>query len=115
MDDIFLDYVCLGLTGWQLSLRALGTCAYLGHIYPGSITRAIRWPHAGSNLRLAFVWDPTITIANQRFCSDRYRALTARLFGDKINPATLSEFDRFGIEAFDKLSIDGLERFEYAS
>lgn len=67
------------LTWWQFSLRELGTCAHRGAIPAAAITRAVVWPYE-SNLHLAFVWDPSITLTNQRFCGDRYRALTAKLF-----------------------------------
>jgi hypothetical protein len=81
-------------TNWELSLMALGTCCHWGKIDPSAITRAIVWPHA-PNVQLCFVWDPTITLINQQICGDRYRALTARLFGDPV-PVTC-EFDRFQI------------------
>lgn len=67
-----------GTTGWRLSLRALGTCCHLGRMPPEAITRAVRWPHR-PNVRQMLVWDPTITLMNQRIVGDRYRALTRRL------------------------------------
>ncbi len=67
-----------GSEGWHKSLEVLGTCAYAGTIPPAAITRVVSWPHR-PNMRLMLVWDPTITIINQRICGDRYRALTAKL------------------------------------
>lgn len=69
-----------GTTGWRLSLRALGTCCYFDTIPSSSITRIVSWPHEGVNLCLAFVWDPMISLINQRICGDRYRILTRKLF-----------------------------------
>lgn len=63
----------------KLSLKHLGTCAHRGVITLDAITRAVVWPHE-PNIRLALTWDPTITLANQRYCGDRYRTLTAKLF-----------------------------------
>ena len=71
----------------KVSLEALGTCAHRGVILPGAITRAVVWPHR-ENTRLAFVWDPTITLVNQRICGDRYRALTRKLFAGEFEMPT---------------------------
>jgi hypothetical protein len=94
--------------GWRDSLRHLGTASHHGTVSPDAIVRTVSWPHA-PNAWLALVWDPTITILNQRFCGDRYRALTARLFGDPV-PADLSDWDRRSVESFDPTTIVGLER-----
>lgn len=70
---------------WTASLKILGTCAYAGPVPPGAITRAVSWPHS-PNAHLMFVWDPTITIMNQRFMGDTYRELTRRLFAAEFTP-----------------------------
>lgn len=103
--------------GWQDSLRHLGTCAYRGSVPAAALTRAVVWPHL-PNAWLVLIWDPTITLINQRICGDRYRALTARLFGD---PSTLvHEFDQQAVAAFDPMRIEGLvyhdlRRMEHAA
>jgi hypothetical protein len=79
------------LLDWRDSLRALGTCSHRGPIPPEAITRAVRWPHL-PNVRLQWIWDPTISLLNQRILGDRYRLLTAKLFaGEFADPKTLSE------------------------
>lgn len=66
-------------TWWETSLRYLGTCSHRGTVPHEAITRIVTWPHK-KNIGLAFVWDPTITIINQRFLGDRYRVMTRKLF-----------------------------------
>jgi hypothetical protein len=99
------------LPPWQVSLRALGTCAYRGAIPTEAITRAVKWPHVGGNVGLMFVWDPTITLINQRLCGPRYKALTAKLFGDEL-PGQLSDFDEMAVARFSPDAIEGLQRRE---
>jgi hypothetical protein len=96
--------------GWQVSLFALGTCCYLGDVPPEAITRAVRWPHK-PNIWMAFVWDPTISMINQRIMGDRYRALTAMLFGGEI-PNNLPEWDLPQVKGFKPDKINDLERFD---
>lgn len=67
---------------WQCSVRYLGTCAYRGVIPPSAMTRAVYWPLWG---QLRFIWDPSITLVNQRLCGDMYRELTKRLFEGKFS------------------------------
>lgn len=96
-----------GTTGWQLSLKALGTCAYLGTVPATAITRAVSWPCKG-NSWLRFVWDPSIVLANQQICGPRYKALTAKLFGDSVEQ-TLDEFDARAVDSFKPERIAGLQ------
>ena len=63
---------------WQASLKHLGTCCHRGVIPASAITRAVIWPHE-PNIMMMLVWDPTISVINQKVCGDRYRALTAKL------------------------------------
>jgi hypothetical protein len=80
---------------WEASLEVLGTCAYAGSIPPQAITRAVAWPHT-PNIRLALVWDPTITVMNQRIMGPSYRELTRRLFAAEFTP----------LDAYPGLSLD---------
>jgi hypothetical protein len=93
---------------WADSLRWLGTCCHRGTIPVSAIIRAVTWPHR-QNAWMAFVWDPSITLMNQRICGNRYRALTARLFGDPL-PEGLAGFDRELVERFDPEKIEDLKR-----
>jgi hypothetical protein len=100
---------------WRFSLKALGTCSHRGVILPNAISRVARWPLKGNGW-LAGVWDPQISLLNQKICGDRYRRLTAKLFGDEPEPlpedAITPEWDQKAIDAFDPKRIEGLEVME---
>lgn len=67
---------------WGKSLELLGTCSYFGHVPPAAITRyATVDVMARPSLAMLCV-DPTITLANYRFCGWKYRQLVAWIFGD---------------------------------
>ena len=95
---------------WRDSLAGLGTCAYYGVVPPQAITRIVSWPVTGNGF-MCFVWDPTITLINQKIMGDRYRALTAKLFGDEPT-IEMSEFDRRGIDHFNAERIIGYRKIE---
>ena len=111
----FIGTAPSGHRAWQMSLGALGTCVHRGPIPPAAITRAVTWPHAGRNLNLCFVWDPTITVINQKICGDRYRALTAKLFGDEPDMSKLHEADRAVVVSFDPAKIAGYRLIDLCS
>lgn len=94
-------------TWWESSLKYLGTCSYHGTIPVSAITRVVVWPHK-PNIRLKFVWDPSITILNQKFMGDQYKALTAKLFGDEPDGLELDEWHKHSIDNFDQSKIEGL-------
>lgn len=67
---------------WQASLSALGNCAYLDAIPTSAITRVATFdPVAEAAYSMSFL-DCQITTMNYRHAGKRYRAWTARLFGD---------------------------------
>ena len=100
---------------WRFSLANLGTCSHQGIIPPSAITRIAVWPDK-ENLGLHFVFDPTISVMNQRFCGDMYRALMAKLFGDPITWEVWTDEDGepvapYGartVASFDPAKIKGL-------
>lgn len=103
---------------WRFSLRALGTCSHKGPIPASAITRAVRFP-LKPNAWMAFVWDPSITTINQMIMGDRYRALTAKLFGDEYPPFEhwvdgngnpVESSDENALKHFDPDRIQELER-----
>jgi hypothetical protein len=110
----------LPTTWWEASLKFLGTCCHRGTIPASAITRAVSWPDK-PNIGLHFVWDPTITILNQRIVGAQYQALTAKLFGDetpRFEPVTvvatgeqIENFDQRAVDAFDPAGIADLRRF----
>ena len=73
-----------GSDAWELSLEYLGTCAYHGIVPPGAITRVVTWPHE-PNSGLILVWDLSVSLMNQRFCGNRYRVLTRKLFDGEFS------------------------------
>jgi len=73
-----------GTDAWELSLQYLGTCAYHGIVPPGAITRVVTWPHE-PNSGLILVWDLSVSLMNQRFCGNRYRVLTRKLFDGEFS------------------------------
>ena len=58
-------------------------------IPPEATTRASVFDYKKNKLVAKELLEPTITIANFKFCSDRYQALTRWLMGDTIDPDDL--------------------------
>lgn len=93
---------------WQTSLSYLGTCAHLGTVSAGAITRYAVWPDK-PNIGLRFVWDPTISPLNYKICGSSYRQGTKRLFGDATDP---DQVDSMVLKRLLDFEITGLQRFE---
>jgi hypothetical protein len=74
---------------WKDSVKHLGNCCYLGEIPPEAITRASVFDYKKNALVASELLEPTITIANFKFCSERYLALTRWLMGEDIDPDAL--------------------------
>jgi hypothetical protein len=74
---------------WEASVEHLGNCCYLGEIPPGAITRASVFDYKKNPLVATELLEPTITIVNFRFCSNRYKALTRWLMGETVDPDDL--------------------------
>lgn len=83
---------------WKLSIKHLGTCCYVGAIPPEAITRVVFWDWKTNSIIAGAMLDPTITIANFKFCEDKYAALTRWIFGEKI---TVRDF--YGYDVTDTL------------
>lgn len=74
---------------WRASVEGLGTCGYMGTILLDAVTKVVTYaPKSNRLITLASI-DPSITIANHKFCGDRYRALVRWFMGKNI---TLREF-----------------------
>lgn len=95
---------------YGFSLELLGTCAHRGTILPEAITRAVVWP-TKNNAWMQFVWDPTITLLNQKILGNRYKALTAKLFGDP-SPVELDDWEQQVVDKFKPEKIEGLRRID---
>lgn len=69
---------------WTSSVEHLGTCAYLGRIPMSAVTR-VSFIDLEHHMPIALMLsDPSITLANHRFCSERYRTLTRWIFGEQV-------------------------------
>lgn len=90
---------------WEVSLRAMGTCAHLGVVPVSAITRVA---FVDVVLQAPLAWaamDATVSVAAYRFAGARHAAITAHIFGDPI-PAAVREFDR---PSFDCANRNGIE------
>jgi hypothetical protein len=74
---------------WLKSLDGLGTCAHEGSIQARAVTRVAIYDPTTNPFITCSALDPTISLANHRFCSQRYKALTRWFF----EPVTVVEFD----------------------
>ena len=73
----------LGSDAWQRSLKAMGTCQYLGTIPVEAISRMVEIPRK-LNKGLAFSFDASISLLNYAIVGDRYEWKTRHLFGDPL-------------------------------
>lgn len=74
---------------WRVSVENMGNCAYWGTIPPEAITRVATIDGKRQDTLCVMALDPSITIINYRIVGDKYRAMTAWLFGDEFeDPAT---------------------------
>jgi hypothetical protein len=79
-------------TWWEASIANLGNVAYAGPIHPFAITRIASFD-VKDPMVMANALEPTISLANFKFCSSQYKALTAYVMGDEVKP---EDFDTFG-------------------
>lgn len=85
--EAFNNYVlesdmCEGLAEESLSL--LGTCAYKGTIHWSAVARVSLYDIRDNMPMALTVLDPSISLLNWRFCSEKYRVLTKWLMGDDV-------------------------------
>jgi hypothetical protein len=83
---------------WRLSLDHLGNVCHKGTIPPAAITRIVAFDYRKNGFLASQMLEPTITIANYKFCGEKYRALTRYFMGDEIDASILAT-DGFPIEA----------------
>lgn len=81
----FRDNIDLFSGSWQASLEHLGNVSYQDSIPPEHITRAVTFDWKKNPAIGREFLEPLINIQNYKFCSQRYKALTAWLFGDPMN------------------------------
>lgn len=78
---------------WKKSLEGLGTVCYKGAVPQEAITKIIVIDAEKGRPMLREALEPTITIANYKFCGEYYRALNNWFFGADMDPEQLA----FGI------------------
>lgn len=71
---------------WEDSIKALGTCAYIGRIPKSAITRVAFFNPADHKRWVGTSMDPTISVLNYRFMREKYQVLTSVLFNDPYSP-----------------------------
>lgn len=67
---------------WRDSVAGLGNASYECVVPPEAITRRCV-VDLGVRRDLSFVCDPCVSLLNYKFCGERYRSITAWLFGDR--------------------------------
>ena len=97
---------------WQASVEHLGTCSYLGGIPPEAITRASVFDYKKNALIASELLEPTITIANFKFCANRYHALTRWLMGEDIDPDVLLIVPRAALKNIPKEFRDAIDHWD---
>lgn len=65
------------------SVKGLGNLCHKGVVPPGAITRYCRIDMKRQGDVSWIACDPCISLMNYRFCADKYRSITAWLFGDR--------------------------------
>jgi hypothetical protein len=93
---------------WDMSVKHLGNCCYLGQIVPAEITRvAIFEPSSNATMAMLAV-DPMISLMNWKFMGEtKYSALTDWFFGMGVqpghfDPVFFAKMPR-GVEAFEAM------------
>lgn len=91
---------------WNDSLSHLGTCAHLGNIPTHAITRyAVVDPKVCIALWMEAA-DAMVVLANHRFCSGKYAALTRLIFDNDLNAEELCNAMHFG--AFPQVPVNDM-------
>jgi hypothetical protein len=92
---------------WKLSLEKLGNLCFKGTVPARAITKVVLFEPKKNPAMAADSLNPTITLANYKFCGERYRAITRWFMGEDIDPATVA----FGVQ----LPPDVIRQFSYAT
>jgi hypothetical protein len=79
---------------WKLSLENLGNVCFRGAVPARAITKVVLFDPKKNPAMAADSLNPTITLANYKFCGERYRAITRWFMGEDIDPATVA----FGVQ-----------------
>jgi hypothetical protein len=75
---------------WKKSLEYMGNVAFKGAVPPEAITKIVTFDPKSNPSIFMDTLNPTITLANYKFCGEKYRALTGWFFGGEVDPALLA-------------------------
>ena len=75
---------------WKLSLEKLGTICHKGIVPSGSITKVVVFDPKKNVDIFRDTLNPTITLANYRFCGEKYRAMTRWFMGEDIDALSVT-------------------------
>lgn len=88
----FRDHLDDFSLSWEQSIAGLGNCAHVGHVPANAITRVAIYDST-TNPTISWVCiDPSISIMNFQLCSEKYKAITAWMFGDTVDPLSIVNF-----------------------
>lgn len=74
---------------WKLSLENLGTLCFKGVVPASAITKIVAFD-ASKNPGVALdMLDPLVSLANYKWCGEKYRALTRWFMGEEIDPVLI--------------------------
>lgn len=90
---------------WEKSLNHLGNVAFRGAVPSEAITKIVAFDPKSNPAVFVSTLDPTITLANYRYCGEKYRALTGWFFGKEVDPALFSFTVRVPDAALKKLPL----------
>ena len=79
---------------WKLSLEKLGTVCHKGIVPASAITKIVAFDPKKNVDIFRDTLNPTITLANYRFCGEKYRAMTRWFMGEEVDALSAA----FGVE-----------------
>jgi len=75
---------------WEKSLQYLGNVAFKGAVPAEAITKIVAFDPKSNPSMFVDLLNPTITLANYKWCGEKYRALTGWFFGGKVDPVLVA-------------------------
>jgi len=79
---------------WKLSLEKLGTVCHRGIVPASAITKVVAFDPKKNIDIFRDTLNPTITLANYRFCGEKYRSMTRWFMGEEVDALSVA----FGVE-----------------
>ena len=83
---------------WKKSLEIMGTCAYHGLVPNAAITRVAYVDYSKQQSLCWAAMDASITIANYKFCSTKYKTMLHGIFGEDVSSVDENNPLNFGVK-----------------